>query len=932
MKKNLLALSIASLLVGCGGGDGGSSSSSNSGPSIPPTGTFIAYNGLTIVKPDEINTIDLRNYVEGGHSLEAFSSNGQECEVQSIDRENMNFSVKFDKGAYCLYDYEVKSESGQARFATLTVLSTAAEKPSLPSVSRAINVGSTDQEFDIEALLGNDWLSSYTLNASSVSVVAGEDSIEGAPPRVSGNTITFDAPLQRGWNRILYTVSDSANPDIQLLGTIHVTISDDVNDAPVISQLNYDYTDPIIASQSEEIDVAALTGLTITDDGDWQLIDVQSFTANVVELDPNSVTNTAFTFVTPTIGEHVVSYTVADHMGGFATGLINITVSPNERDMTWSDIGIETTVGSYKYTATPRYSDVATQLSVGNTWDAVVENTVATFSFEQADLYCSGNGRVPSLDEIKRLYEFGRANRETSGDFSVIPKQLPYISYSYTDSNAQLFDMNNGTSSAATADSIGYVSCIKDFSFDLEVINTRAVANLDPTPIARITKGRDTTVTVSIVPISLSDGDVNVAEVVETDNEMLLLASGTVAGTFRVSIEADGDTLTTPIITMTGDAAAAAVSGISYDELFEDTALGKLTAGVGDTLTATVDVKDIYNNVISDKLVVLEPVSATTNDYCYQPPADDEGVSPPQECYSGEITFSSGKELLTDANGQVNFTVEATRDMFRVDSADVIIDWDYNVRVNDDVYTDTIKIVHPDYESVVLVTELNRTARYVDFRLNVANLAEELTSGRLQFVYPNHAIRDFAYLLNEDGSVGGKVNNNTGYNTTIDGVTMRLSRNPTLSNSTLDDSVFRASILASTSADAIKDVVMPYSEPKAYYTRELPIHIGTVPFETIDGITIVPATWIESLAVDNYDIYYIYRTSSNNTRVVALPAFGPEDYGIIINLWNKAANSWFVDLVNKDSTHRHEILGGRGYRSTFMWFGDHWKRIVLISE
>ncbi|MGE6180864.1 hypothetical protein [Aeromonas salmonicida] len=166
----------------------------------------------------------------------------------------------------------------------------------------------------------------------------------------AGNITTYTQPGSADWNRLVFTLANPAKPDEDILGTLYVTVSEVANQAPTISNTKYNYSDtangnpPILAFQKVTLDLANLKNLSIADpEGKtWQLIDVQSYSASVASVAPNDVTNKRFTFQAGAVGEHIVSYIVGDHEGGYRMGQMRIDVGVKEAAKTWNSITLTT--------------------------------------------------------------------------------------------------------------------------------------------------------------------------------------------------------------------------------------------------------------------------------------------------------------------------------------------------------------------------------------------------------------------------------------------------------------------------------------------------------------------------------------------------------------------------------------------------------------
>lgn len=391
-----ITLLLVSFLAGCGGGNEGGNNNAPTPPS--PVGSVAAMDGFGAVKPSTATRVDLSAFVRGqGATLTALKSGQPECNASGL--LGLTAEVYIDNGGLCQYTFTA-SNGGSEASASLNMLASSKASPVLPTLSQAMTLGSGNATFNLETLLGADWPSGYRLDASSLVVQGG--SVQGAVT-ASGNSVVYTPPTTPDWNRIVFILKDAARPGEDALGTLYVTISDIVNQAPVIGKPKYDYNAETgmtpVTAESKVLDLGSLTGLNVSDPEGraWQLVEVQSYSATVTPVDPNSVTNKQFTFTAGTIGTHIVSYIVGDHEGGFTAGLMSITVGTKERTKDWANI----TVGDMTFLATPLYSETGSAgvTAAEGVWDSGVNlvdtppgNTVAGVTDTQANAYCSSIG------------------------------------------------------------------------------------------------------------------------------------------------------------------------------------------------------------------------------------------------------------------------------------------------------------------------------------------------------------------------------------------------------------------------------------------------------------------------------------------------------------------------------------------------------------
>ncbi|MGR5229636.1 Ig-like domain-containing protein [Photobacterium damselae] len=641
----LIIATTISLLSGCGGNDDSDDKKVN--PQIPSSQlvkSLIAIDGFSTVKPDTPTTIDMSPFMLGDSvkiaSIDSIDPNS-DCGSPSTNGTKVN--VNIPNGSYCEYQYTAQKIDSPQAVARLNVLATNALTPMLPPISKALVLGSNPVSFDLSVLLGSDWKSTYSLNVDSVKVQGMEGNL--GTQTSSGNIISFSLPELSGWNRIIYTISDSESAGSNMMGVIYVTISEEINQPPTIGLIKYDYnkynpnisivanteTPPKAATQ---INLETLPNLNIKEpDGqDWQLISVQSFTASVSPVDANSVTNKAFNFTTSVIGDHIVSYIIADHFGGFSHGLIKIHVAANEQTINWKDI-IST---GNTFIAPLLYSQALTKgLNVSPQWDDSVKNTLAGFQQNAAAILCSTVGALPTVSSISSLYQ----DSSVKSELTKWPKQKRYLAQNK--GSIVGYDMSTGTEYPYDPSLPYYVTCIENRNFSLKMLTNTVVANNTRVPIIQVTiPSEGTKLALSKITGSLTDEQVDLLQDNINQATINITTQTTKAGTYRLNIANIDDpvsSLTSSIINYIGD---KATGKFSLDTGLVITKNNALPDGVDyDSLTATLT--DAYNNPVSGEkinIAIEEPVE-TNNDSA-------KFTTVP----SNAITDSEGKVIINISN------------------------------------------------------------------------------------------------------------------------------------------------------------------------------------------------------------------------------------------------------------------------------------------
>lgn len=463
------ALLLAFSLASCGGGDDGGDGSNNSPLPPSPVTQVQVVDGFSVAKPNTRTRLDLSAFVRGrGAELNRFTSEQAECGTGGVT--GLTAEVDISEAALCQYRFTARTGSSEGT-ATLSVLSTLAATPVLEPLSAAMTLADSSKTFDLEAMYGDSFPGEYELKVDSVSVQGG--TVQGNAT-ANGNSITYTQPGSPVWNRVLFILHNPSLPDEDMLGTLYITVSESANQAPTINNIKYNYSDiangnpAIVTFQAMTLDLVNLGNLTINDpDGkQWQLIEVQSYSASVVSTNPDDVTNKRFNFQAGTVGEHIVSYIVGDHDGGYRMGLINIYVGPKELPKDW--VNIDLVDDGKRFYAPPLYSEIKSLVSheyiIEPVWDADANgnagNTIGAVGNLAATAYCSGK-RLPTQADLDALHA---AIGAPATELAKYPKARPYLISDATGTTFQTYSLTSGdvTPYVAGASPNPYVMCVTD--------------------------------------------------------------------------------------------------------------------------------------------------------------------------------------------------------------------------------------------------------------------------------------------------------------------------------------------------------------------------------------------------------------------------------------------------------------------------------------
>ncbi|WP_447040732.1 Lcl domain-containing protein [Vibrio parahaemolyticus] len=525
----------------------------------------------------------------------------ENCSDATVSDDGLVFEVEAPSGQWCDYQYTVASEQADApsSSATMSVFSTSATQATLPPLSHPMLLSDTNATFDLQALLGSDWPSGYALSTQPVIVQGSEGNLGSATS--TGNTITYTPPANAGWNRLIYTLTDAGNPGNDVVGALYVTVSDTLNHPPLISNPKYDYNAENgnqVVTIGTPIDID-LSGLISEPDGqEWQVIKVQSYTEMAYPKDANSITNKVITYVPSVVGEHIISYIVADHYGGYSSGLIKVTNSENEQASSWTSLA----AGGATYSAPLRYSEgVNSGFAVSAIWDVDVNNTLSGYSGVAGNAYCHSVGALPTQAHMQQLrsthYQAGGG-----GPLNAWPARRTYLIQGAGGSGYQGYDIATGTTSAYSPQTAYYVTCVVNENIQLTMLMREVVADGQVNTIARIDKPALTTVQLDKIATSQPDDlqagnvDLNLAG---TGNQQEVTTASIKAGTYRFSVANAADSsevLSSPIITYIGDVTNPVLTKKAGST---DSA----TADDAAEVSATFELKDVNNNPLANQSV-----------------------------------------------------------------------------------------------------------------------------------------------------------------------------------------------------------------------------------------------------------------------------------------------------------------------------------------
>jgi hypothetical protein len=621
ISRCVIATGLALTLFGCGVDEEGNAIAP------PPTEVFpiVAMDGFSVAAPNKATYIDLTPYVRGGQAtLTSVRYDGSNEECQALTKNGLGFDVKTQSGALCDYQFTV-SNAQTSDSASMKVFSTQAVNAILPPLSHAMVLNGANEPLNLPTLLGTDWPAGYSLDASSVTVQGSEDNLGVASS--SGNIITYMGPDFSGWNRIIYTLTNETKPNENVFGSIYITVSESVNQPPRISKPKYNYNvenGNAVVLTGDNIDINLASFITEPDGQQWQLIVAQSYTATVTPKNASSITNKNILFSSGTVGEHIISYVVADHFGGYSAGLIQVTVSVKEHEVTWNALD----VGSTTYIAPLRYSDgVDTGFNVTPLWDSSINNTIAGYNENSAEAYCNTVGTIPSVSEMARLRTAHYTELVTTGELNKWPTMKPYLVRNDVNTAYLGYDITTGEV-VGNRSGLYYLTCVVNPNLDMSIISRQVIANGDTVRIAMIAKAPSTNVILSQVATGLvnelSDNDVNRRES-GSSRELMVTVQSVKAGVYRFKVVNSidpADSVSSPIIHFHADVTTARLMGLTVninDAQANNADVNKITATILDAngnpvanQKITVDLTDV--GIVANSAMLINPQNTLITD------------------------------------------------------------------------------------------------------------------------------------------------------------------------------------------------------------------------------------------------------------------------------------------------------------------------------
>ncbi|WP_322802730.1 hypothetical protein SO574_07555 [Vibrio alfacsensis] len=615
-------------------------------------------------------------------------------------------------GVFCQYRLIINDDHQQTVSSTLNLFSSSSPEPTLPELSYAATLNESVY-LNFAEVLGEQFPEGFRGRQGTPAMIGDPNNLGSAATKYDG--IDFIAPASPGWTRVLYTLESETKTSDTKLGSIYFTFTAQGSEAPEITPAHYDYNEQMSMTvetmQTLTLDLSALEGLSITDDQEWQLLEVSSLTADVEIVDKEQVGTKVFRFNATTPGQHFVSYVVADVHNNISRGVISLNVIAKEQAKTWSNISFEYAQGSRTFTSPPRYSEVIEELKIDAVWDSDVQNTLASFTPTTGQYYCESEGAIPSILEWQTLWERDRA-ANTVGDRLVNwPKQRSYLAKSADGLGYMLFDLMNKSAEPWTDGQSAYISCVNRHNLELDQILKTVVADNNQYPVVTVFNVKPG-VEYDVEALSVNEAaalpELNIEKSAVIDGQFDVMVSTIQAGQFRLrvfNLANPSEQLITQPISIIGDAATTRLTHRFSKDDPEAPSQVELIANDTDVLNVSLDFNDINGNPIADKW------------YAYSANSENMYTEKPLE------------QMITDQDGQLMIPMKASLSALDGNNE---IDRSFHIDVNGVNQEIVVRVIHPNRYVTVELTTTETARLYTKAHLQVLNANGEPISATLQ--------------------------------------------------------------------------------------------------------------------------------------------------------------------------------------------------------
>ncbi|MPW30826.1 hypothetical protein F9L16_17715 [Agarivorans sp. B2Z047] len=252
-----------------------------------------AQSGLIPVQGGQSTIIDLSPWVRHGGNvslvevLSVKQLGSGSCSEPSLSNDGLIFTSDIQGPVMCEYIYEVEALAAPGQTPSrdkanvLVLTSQGGGHAQLPPIPLALALGDGDEVVHIPGALKENYPEGYSLHEDTTVLGSG---IAIADSETA--TITYSVGHE-GLTRVVYLLESPDGGDVKL-GTLDIVVSDTLNHVPVAE--NFIFSDSVETNVEVTIDVADY--VSDPDNGEIQLIGVDSITATVTSADPQNTNNT----------------------------------------------------------------------------------------------------------------------------------------------------------------------------------------------------------------------------------------------------------------------------------------------------------------------------------------------------------------------------------------------------------------------------------------------------------------------------------------------------------------------------------------------------------------------------------------------------------------------------------------------------------------
>ncbi|OHY96852.1 hypothetical protein BJD16_00935 [Aeromonas sobria] len=598
------------MLSACGGGDGDSSD----GGSAPAAAEVLAPQArdsydqlLTANQPNASNDVSLRDRVSDPQGLALRLLSVQpltsQCQPPLVNSEALSFRVDNGSADACTYAYTIENvptngaTPKRTQATSYVVVSAAASPAMLPILSHTAVVNETIA-IDLASELGGYFPAGFTLQPDVIVLGSGTALADPA-----SNTISYMAAAVPGITRLIYSYLSADGTEVRA-GAIDVSVSKSADGMPLAE--SFPGPEDVLPGAVVTVDVKD----HISDpDGDpLQLTYAYAFDATVSATDATS-SNTRFDFVADKPGNYDVSYYVTDHNGGYAIGVVRITVKAKSL---WSDIVLS---DGTRYTA-PWEKNLADGLGIPyqdfyEETNATGTYQVALFNYEAALTLCSVRGMVlPSIAEMNKLHG---EKPDPSGSDNW-PVARPYWTGAALDSsnNGQVYDLVSGSSALNPIMVPAGVTCVYsgllaglETTVDNQYVSGGPTSSTLDEVEALVTSGDGSPLSLRNVYFYSSDANLSFSQkqvMTDADGKAKVTVDSPVAGTFTVYANYLSQTLSTAVTFIENLVSNLTITGANEVRMGQRINL---------TASATYDSSDVVDVSAEANWASSEPAMAT---------------------------------------------------------------------------------------------------------------------------------------------------------------------------------------------------------------------------------------------------------------------------------------------------------------------------------